>query len=314
MLWEEKNLFMDETESKKTAELIVSVFTDFTLPKVDIERNSESDFLKDLVDGSNAVRKILLATSQLVNTSLLPEKSDVLVGNLVRIYKLYDSYILLITEKRAEIAMILLRCLMENIINFEYLIKHINTDIFTKYKKASLAREKDLRELVVKDLARGVPQEVGSLSKRILGIIEETFKRNEIFDEEKFDKEWGIDKRHLTTKGKAEDIGFDRIYEFIFKNTSGNIHGDWHDIDFNHLKRERNEYGQRNPNGRFIIPSPQMFSVSILLMESVKKYWELLGCFDFNPRIDGIIDWFKNMNRAHEEFLQKQLVNNINKK
>lgn len=297
---------MDEKQSKETAELIVSAFTDFTLPEVNAQRNSENDFLRDLVDGSNAARKILLTTSQIVNTSLSPEKSDVLLGNLVRAYKLYDSYIFLIVEKRAEIAMILLRCLVENIINFEYLIKNINTEVFKKYKKASLAREKDLRELMIKDLARGIPQELEPLSKRILASIEETFRRSEISDEEKFNKKWGIKKEHLTTEGKAKDIGLERIYELIFKNTSGNIHGDWHDVDFNHLEREKNEFGQRNPNGRFIIPSPQMFSVTVLLMESVKKYWELLGWNEFNPRIDSIIDWFKNMDHAHEEFLQKK--------
>lgn len=297
---------MDEKQSKETAELIVSAFTDLTLPQIDAQRNSENDFLRDLVEGSNVARKILLTTSQIVNTSLLPEKSDVLLGNLVRVYKLYDSYIFLIVEKRAEISMILLRCLVENIINFEYLIKNINTEVFKKYKQASLAREKDLRELVIKDLTRGILQELEPLSKRILASIEETFRRSEISDEEKFYKKWGIKKEHLTTEGKAKDIGLERVYEVIFKNTSGSIHGDWHDIDFNHLERDKNEFGQRNPNGRFIIPSPQMFSITVLLMESVKKYWELLGRDEFNPRIDVIIDWFKNMDSIHEKFLQRK--------
>lgn len=305
---------MDEEKSRETAELIVSVFVDFTLPKVNIQRNSEDDFLKDLVEGSNVARKILLTTSQIVNTSLPPEKSDILLGNLVRAYKLYDSYILLIIEKRAEIALILLRCLVENIINFEYLIKNIDTDIFTKYKKASLAQEKDLKELVIEDLVHGVPQDLEPLSKRILTSIEETFKRNEISDEEKFDKGWGVDKKHSKIKDKAKDIGFDRIYEIIFRNTSGSIHGDWHDIDFNHLERTKNEFGQRNPNGHFIVPRPQMFSITVLLMESVKKYWELMEDKDFNSKINEVIVWFRDMDKEHEEFLQKELINDINKK
>lgn len=292
-------------ENIKIAEKIVSIFTDFVLPDIGRTRDSENDFLKDLTDASNIVRKILLTTCLIQNTTLEGEKSDILLGNLVRIFKLYDTYIFLIVEKKAEMAFILLRCLTENLINFEYLVKYIDTDIFEKYKKASLLHEVNLKNWINDDINSGIASKELPILKRIFKSIEETFNRSGIAEEEEdFYSRWGIKKEHFTLEGKAKDLGFERIYKFIFKNMSGSVHGDWHDIDFNHLEREKTEFNQRIPKTNFCLPTPQMFTISILVLEAIKKYWKLLGFSDFDDKINKIVEWFKSIDQKHEIYLQ----------
>lgn len=294
----------EKTETKKL-EAMAGVFTDFSLPETKKERKTEGEFMKDLVEVGNIVRKILLASSQAVSLQIPAHKAEILAGHVARLFKLYDTYIFLIVEKRTEVAFVILRCLTETLINFEYLLKYLDTDIFDKYKRASLSFERDLKELVLSDLEKGiVPETLQPLPHRILKSIEETFKRSAIEEDgENFQKKWGIKKEHLSLEGKAKDLGLERVYKLIFQNTSACIHGSWHDIDFYHLKREKGESGVRESNPKFQEPRPQMLSPSTLVLEAVMRYWGILGVSDFNPKIQEIINWFKEMDAQHEDFL-----------
>lgn len=298
---------MTINNSKKTAEKIVEAFTDFTLPVIKKEEKTNNDFMKDLVKVSNIVRRILLTSSQICSTQIPAYKAEILAGHMVRIFKLYDTYILMIVEKRGELAFIISRCLTETIINFEYLLKYLNTEVFKKYKRASLSLDRKFKKFMV-DYYRERGLGPKPLQDKMVKSLNKTFKRSGLrLEENELKKtEWGLKKEHLKISGKAKDVGLYEIYELIFKRTSAHVHGSWHDLDFNHLSPKKDKSGMRYPNVKFMEPMPHMlFAPSIMALNATIKYWNMIGFNDFNPRIQKVIEWFQNMAEQHKDYLIK---------
>ena len=112
------------------------------LPPTDRKRTQDGDFTKDLLNASNSVLKHLAYVSQISPTQPKAElETAIIVGHMVRIYKLYDTIIALSRAGRAEMAAILTRPLVECIINFAYFLDHGNNDLFEQFRRSSYAYE-----------------------------------------------------------------------------------------------------------------------------------------------------------------------------
>jgi hypothetical protein len=220
----------------KEDEFVQLELPELKLPLITKERNSNNDFMVDLVAVANDVRKAVILIAGIVSQKEIePEKLDILRGHLVRIYKLYDTFTFLIVERRTEIAFIVLRSLAETIINLNYLIKYFDTDIYKKYKRASLAYEKQLENIVLRNIQKR--NNKLPIEKRMLESINKTYKRSHLdnLEEKELEKtKWGLEKKHLEISGKAEDVGLYPIYELVFKISSHYVHGSWHELDFDH--------------------------------------------------------------------------------
>lgn len=285
------------------------------LPSIDKERKSNDDFMSDLVKISNEVNKAIILVSGVVpQKNINPEKLDVLRGHLVRLYKLFDSYIFLIVKRRTEITFIILRTLAETIINLHYLLKHIDTDVYKKYKRASLAYENRLQENILQNiLKRG---EKLPIEERMLKSIKNTFLRSGFHNlegEELKKTQWGLQKGHLEISGKAKDVGLYAIYENIFITSSHFVHGSWHELDFHHLEREKDSQGSRQPQTRYTNPKPQLIeAVSIFILDVLQKYLEVVTengehAKEVKNYLGTLAQWFADMSRRHEEYLTNKV-------
>lgn len=284
------------------------------LPEVNRERKTNDDFMGDLIRVANDVNKaIILMTGVVPQKDVGHEKLDVLRGHLVRMFKLYDTYIFLIIERRTETAFIILRSLAETVINFLYLLKHVDTDVYKKYKRASLVYEKHLEDSIlgnIRDRKEELP-----IEKRMLKSITNTFLRSGLghLEEKELKKtQWGLDKQHLETSGKAKDIGLYSIYEYLFKTSSHFVHGSWHELDFHHLEQTTDRRGTRPPQMRYTTPKPQLLeAVSIFVTEALQQYLSTIveesnNTKELKDYLNKISKWFFDISQEHEKYLHKK--------
>ena len=93
------------------------------------EFKTEDEFLSLFVEISKEIGIIiiLLSSSYKTDTNNLPRKLSrneaIIIGLLVRIAKLYNSFMQQVCENHSDIAMILSRCIFETSVNLKYLVK-----------------------------------------------------------------------------------------------------------------------------------------------------------------------------------------------
>ncbi len=287
---------------------------ELNLPLVNKDRKSNDDFMSDLIQVANEVNKAIIIASGIVpQKEIGSEKLDILRGHLVRLYKLYDSYIFLIVKRRTEIAFIILRTLTETVINLEYLLKHNSTEVYKKYKRASLAYENNLQETILKNVLNRGDQL--PIEERMLKSIKDTFIRSgmENIEEEELKKtKWGLKKEDLDISGKAKDVALELVYQSTFTSSSHFVHGSWHELDFYHLDKELDSFGGRQPQMKYGVPKPQLIeAISILVLNVLSKYLSAITedgehSAEVKTYLGKISNWFMEMVNKHEEFIQSK--------
>lgn len=285
-------------------------FPSVDLPDLNRTRSSNGDFMTDLIIVTNEVnKKIILVSGIVTDKNLNSQKINILRGHLVRLYKLYDSYLFLTVEKRTEIALIILRTLSEAVINFGYLIKHYNTDVFEKYMRVALVYDLKLKSSIRSNQAER--QNTLGIEDRMLKSIEDAQKRSGISagGNDVSKTKWGLQKEHLNTEGKAKDTGLEAIYKYIFTSSSDNIHGSWHELDFHHLKQSEDASQIRDLDYSYTVPKPQMLeSISIVITDVLIQYINLI-CSDCDDKtklqsdLDKIKTWLYGIASKHEDYL-----------
>jgi len=273
-------------------------FPPLTLPALDRARSSDDEFLSDLVDASNLVRKYLAMVASVTPDSLLTSpRYPVLAGHAVRLYKLYDTVLFLLVNNRAEMAMILLRSLAETAINFAYLLNNDDPDLIRAFHKASLAYEKKLWDEV--EQRRQTPPL--AIEQRMQQGVERTIARAGFaLDEIAWnDRDWG---GNVYQKAKQTDLI--ALYEFAFRPMSHNVHGTWHDLEFHHLEQDGSLYHSclRYTNAR-----PQLIEgATIVCLGVMRHYVQVVALgqsLDVSARLEALEMWFSEMAKAHEQFV-----------
>ncbi|WP_367606758.1 DUF5677 domain-containing protein [Legionella sp. W05-934-2] len=120
------------------------------LPDINKHRSSEGDYLEDLISTSNQVNSYLALSAALSpSISLNKLQQGILVGHMSRIYKLYDDFLLLVSQNRPEMAILGSRTLAETSIVLKWLIKNnLNDELCNKFIRSSLAYDKKIWNLV----------------------------------------------------------------------------------------------------------------------------------------------------------------------
>lgn len=269
-----------------------------TLPELDRLRSSDDDFLRDLVDASNMVRKYLaMVASVIPDCSVDSARYQVLAGHAVRLYKLYDTVLFLLVENRAEMAMILLRSLTETAINFSYLLNNDGPELIRAFHKASLAYEKKLWDEI--EQRRQTPPL--PIEQRMQESVERTIARAgfKLEDIAWKDRNWGGDVYQ-----KARNTDLVGIYEFAFRLMSHNVHGTWHDLEFHHLEQKGTRY---HPCISYTDAQPQLIEgASIVCLGLMRHYVQVVALgqsIDVTARLQELEAWFREMSKLHEQFV-----------
>lgn len=268
------------------------------LPELTRDRKTNDDYMVDLVSASNELRKLTLIAGCAVPVKEIEARhAAILIGLMVRLHKLYDSYVQLICDKKSEIAMILGRAMGETVINLSYLISENDANVYRDYLIDSMRTGKQVFDAVEQDKLAGVGQPF--IQKRIQSDITEQFESVGISmtDPDLSGKsKWG------TMEFRAKSCGMDRTYLFIFKNLSRVVHGGWFELDKYHLQKDGALWF---PNHKYNYPRPQLLDGSgTMVAEATYTYLEfMVPNVELLTRIQTIRAWLLSMCQRHEEFL-----------
>ena len=268
------------------------------LPCLDRPRSSSGDFVTDLLDASNLVRKYLaMGASVIPDSSVDSARYPVLAGHAVRLFKLYDTLLFLTVEDRAEMAMILLRALAETAVNFAFLLTNDDPTLIRAYHKASLAYEKKLWDEI--EQRRQTPPL--PIEQRMQQGVEKTIVRAgfKLEDVTWNDRHWGGGVYQ-----KAKRTGLIDLYEFAFRPMSHNVHGTWHHLEFHPLEQKDTQY---HPCLHYTHAEPQLIEcATIVCLGIMRNYVEVVALgqsIEVIARLEQLEAWFREMSRAHEQFV-----------
>jgi hypothetical protein len=287
------------TLSNHTTISIQDEFNKHPLPEIDKTRISDDDFVSDIVIVSNLVLKfIAIAASVIPNKSFKKIEQGILLSHMVRLFKLYDSLLLLICENKFEIAILTARPIAETAIVLKYLLKNINEELSDKFIKCSLAYDKKLFDLIQKNTEDRNPLPI---EERMLKSITSTFAKTKfkISDIEfQKDKKW-----HENLSVLAKKVGLEHYYETIYRVGSGAEHGTWHYLELYHLQEKDENY---EPQLKYSSPSPKLLeATNYICLNATEDYIKNVNPDRvFLQLIQTVIQWHHDISIKHEEFLK----------
>ncbi len=227
----------------------------------------------------------------------------VLGGLMVRISKLQIGIIDQICQNRMEIAIILFRCLIESLINLQYLLKGDSEEIYDEYIEYSLREEKRLLNRIKQNIdKRGYELPIESRMKHS---INKAFRTSSFSFTQVNEKKWQPWGKKIYERAKS--IGMGESYFGLFSLPSHAVHGNWQDLITYHLEYKNSEF---SPKTQWGYPRPQHLLVaSLLSAESNRLYLEEIipECSDkeqINKLLDDIIYRIRVTDKLHEQFLQ----------
>jgi hypothetical protein len=220
------------------------------------------------VDIGNHLRKLLLIC---IHTTREDESTDkeilfdlrggVIVGHLVRIYKLYDQLVYFVAENKGEISQLFYRPMFEAFVTMRYLLLRGNKSIDNFIKVSFQSAMKDYEHIKRFEPTRSLT----NIEKRITQSIEAQIRRANLDPIVLArNKNWKLDG--LTFKGLLDYLSkndpdpkeWNMTYSFLYGSSSSFVHGSWHDIEFYHLKKSDGKYSPKVTYGRvdprFILP------------------------------------------------------------
>lgn len=191
----------------------------------------------------------------------------VLVGHLVRLYKLISALLDQTCQHRRETTFIFARLAFECIVNTMFLIKNDRPEVVASYIEYSLRHEERLRDRIRANIAaRG--GETLPIEERTLRSIDSAASRSGVdLDQINPPQNWG----GKNTFEKAKEVGLENAYLGAFAGPSHSVHGNWHDLLEYHLDFESDGYF---PELRWHRPRPQLLTtLSMLAIHTLEMYF-----------------------------------------
>lgn len=226
----------------------------------------------------------------------------VLVGHLVRLYKLISAMLDQTCQHRRETTFIFARLAFECIVSTRFLIKNDRPDVTTSYIEYSMRHEKRLRDRIRENIAsRG--GDAMHIEARMLRSIEASAKQSGV-DLDSIDppKNWG----GKNIFEKAKDVGLDDAYLGAFAGPSHSVHGNWQDLLEYHLDTDEDGYSAEL---QWHTPRPQLLTTLAYLTVGtlVAFFSDTFGeagapLAEKMPDLQDRIHLFVHL---HEEFLAK---------
>lgn len=228
----------------------------------------------------------------------------VLVGHLVRLYKLISALLDQTCQHRRETSFVFARLAFECIVNMMFLIKNDRPEIGDSYIQHSMRHEKRLRERIRANIAARGGEDL-PIEKRMLASIERSAKESGVnLDAIDPPKNWA--GKNLFQK--AVDVGLDEAYLGAFAGPSHSVHGNWQDLLECHLE---DESGGFVPNFNWHPPRPQLLTtVAHLTLITLGEFFSKI----IGPAGNAVAEVFPDLDerlerlvQLHEEFLASQM-------
>jgi hypothetical protein len=278
---------------------------------LEIEKyNNEDDFMNLAVELFKEIGMItsILSHAYRMDKNIQPRnwtRNEAILGGLmIRIVKLQIGMLQQTCENRLELCFILMRCLIESIINLRYLIKKSKEESYQEYIEYSLRVEKKLFDEIEENvLIRGHELPIET---RMKNSINESFKKSGIdLTNLKNTRSWGGNLYQ-----RADYIGMGRAYLNLYSLPSHTIHGNWEDLLRFHIEEVNDKF---KPSSSWKLPRPQI----ILFVSVFSAYACLDYLFEALPEsadrdfledyILDCIEKIKTVDNLHEKFLQREL-------
>ncbi len=267
------------------------------LPPLNRVRQDESAFMTDLICAANELSSsISLCTRLEQHTELKPLHLAVLRGLMVRMYKLYDTYLLLVRSQRNEMALLLGRSACDTAIDIAYLCTRPDNAEFNDFLTSSLATDKAIYNELAKDRRAGHASHGAQahIEASILNAFEMAgYKLDEVKP-----SDWMKWKK---ASERATVCNMEREYIFIYKNLSRLTHGSWQELVSFHLMHKQGEWF---PKTAYAKPHPASVSgMSILVADAARKYIDVIAIdTEIGFRLKVLYEWFLSIARIQDEF------------
>jgi len=285
--------------------------------KVEIDITSISAYTREGQFTSLAVellKETAILTSLLAGTHQLEENNNprrwtrneaVLAGLMVRLSKLQRGFLDQACQHRREIADIIFRPLVENIVNLTFLLTKDDPALVEEYIEYSLRTEKRLLieiEDNIKEQGFELPIEQ-RMKASIMRVFEQSGFAPEMVDENNF-RPWGGN-----IKKRARTAGMEEGYLSIMGLPSHAIHGNWQDLITHHLEYENGEFSpktewtQYRPQGIFAVASYSVMANSLYARKAIPQTQE---AEEIETVLSDLMVRIKVANELHEQFLQNK--------
>lgn len=283
-----------------------------TVNRVEIDSEKIREFSKEHEFTGLAVELLIEAGSYVcIGASILPPSPHrwnrheaVVIGHLVRLYKLTSAMLDQTCQHRRETTFIFGRLAFECIVNTLFLIKNDKPEIASSYIEYSMRHEKRLRDRILSNIeTRG--GEVLHIEQRMLRSIKSSAKRSGVdLDLIKPPTNWG--GKNLFEK--AKDVGLEEAYLGAFAGPSHAVHGNWQDLLEYHLDSDEDGYTADLDWHR---PRPQLLTtLAHLIAETLSVFFsEVLGELgdELAEKVSDLQERVGQLVYLHEEFLAQRL-------
>jgi hypothetical protein len=231
----------------------------------------------------------------------------ILVGHVVRLFKLIDALLDQTCKRRRETTFVFGRLAFECIINLKFLIKNASPELFKSYIQYSLKHEKKLRSEILKNIEeRG--GEVLDIEQRMLNSINKAFRTSETTPDEVTPSElknWG--GKNLFEK--ARDVGLADGYLAAIGGPSHNIHGNWQELIEYNIKKTDEGFV---PSLGWRRPRPQLSNAisyhAVIVTNEYLSYLKYLAPSEIEviiQKLEELHDRIVLIEELHEDFLNK---------
>lgn len=271
-----------------------------------IHCSNEDDFLDLSIKLANFIR----GASTLIIHSIPYDRASTfesysrlestVVGNIVRLFKLYDALTFNLSNNFTEIAAILSRLISETGGYLNYLI---NSNDDTKKKYILISHKSNAFQL--KELLNiKSERDLQPIEQRMYERIHRLLKEDEINEEEILNnRQWKLD-------GKTTEQLLQRVeYNFVFRGMSVHVHGSWHDLSIYHLSSKGDGYLPRTefypPDTRYLNP------ISIMMIRDLKTFlvWNKSDPQNIlRQLLDDLLEKALEIETYHERYFNKSYI------
>jgi Family of unknown function (DUF5677) len=225
-------------------------------------------------------------------------------GNMVRLYKLLDSFLDQTCKRRGEITWILGRLIFETAVNIRYLIANFSKELIDSYVKQALRQERRLFDVVQANIS-----ERGSMlpiEDRMLKSIDRAARAAGVSLED-VDPTDGRPWGGKNIYEKTNEVGLRDAYVAAFGGGSQSVHGNWNEVYASHLYWDESA-AAFTPNTEWRKPRPQVSNaLALVVLGTIKLYFDFMAGEDvgryFTPLLSDLRDRIRTVAEVHEAYL-----------
>jgi hypothetical protein len=198
---------------------------------------------------------------------VMPRNQAICAGLLIRIAKFISAIVVLTaTQESREVALALMRCIMDTAVTIRFLILKNDDAIYDEFVRRGLSPEAELFDLVNRNIAARGGESLPA-ERRLLKTITDLAAASALRIEEvpRHHRDWGGGLR-----SRLIALGIEDTYAGTQRIPSHAIHGTWVDLLIHHL--EQTEGGWRLQPDFSRIDTRFLFPQSMMVLQAAADY------------------------------------------